>query len=107
MKPETLFRRRVDERLKQIPNSWWESIQQKTIEGTPDKLGCVAGCFVALELKATARDEPTPLQRFKLKKIRLAGGIAAVVSPANLDEITLLLMELSMRRNQNADPKTD
>ena len=94
-KPETRFRMKVDKRLDELPNSWFESIQQKTIQGTPDKLGCVNGYFVALELKATATSYVSPLQLLKLDRIRAAGGYAALVHPDNLDEVMAKLFELA------------
>ncbi len=90
-KPETVFRAKARKRLDMIPNSFWESIQQKTINGTPDILGCVNGFFVALELKATPNDEPTALQKLKLQRIVDANGVAFVLHPGNL-EVTLELL---------------
>lgn len=98
-KPETVFRRRVQARLDTVPNSWFESIQQKTIGGTPDIIGCVNGYFVALEIKATTSCNPTPLQFLKLQRIANAGGVGLVVNPGNLDKTMLLLLEISRRQN--------
>jgi len=86
-KPETKFRNRFRKRLDIIPNSWFESIQQKSISGTPDILGCINGYFVALELKATLKSPVTELQKHKLKKIYDSGGFAAVVHPENMEEV--------------------
>lgn len=86
-KPETLFRRRVQVKLDKLPNSWWESIQQKAIQGTPDILGCLKGLFIGLELKATAKSAITPLQVHKLSLIKAAGGYSAIVHPDNLDAV--------------------
>lgn len=84
---ERAFRRKVDERLKEIPNSWWESIQQQTINGTPDKLGVINGIFIALELKRSSRAEISELQKYKLAKITAAGGYARVLFPENVEEV--------------------
>ncbi len=94
-KAETVFRTKVRERLKTIPNAWFESIQQKAISGTPDMLGCVNGFFVALELKATDRDQPTALQAVKLQRIVDANGMALVVHPGNVDHVFDLIRNLS------------
>lgn len=90
-KPETKFRAKVDKELGTLKNAWFESIQQKAIQGTPDKIGCVNGHFFALELKATAKQQPSALQALKLKRIAEAGGMGIVVHPGNLDEVMKLL----------------
>lgn len=94
-KPETLFKERIRPRLKALPNSWWEKIQQVTIRGTPDILGCVSGVFVALELKMDEKAPIEPLQIHKLKRIEKAGGIALVVYPENWDEVYMQLQLLA------------
>lgn len=101
-KPETRFRRRVQAKLDLIPNSWYESIQQKAIQGTPDILGCVNGYFVALELKATPASKPSALQRLKLQRIVDANGVAFVVHPQNLEETIDVLLHLSGRKRDKA-----
>ena len=93
-KPETVFRQKVDILLSKIPNSWWESIQQKTIRGTPDKIGCINGKFVALELKASYLSEPSHLQEYKLKEISSSGGVGFVLYPENLADVMKRLMEM-------------
>lgn len=80
-KPETKFRERIRPLLAALPNSWWESIQQKTINGTPDIIGCVNGQFVAIELKSE-RGKVSKLQAYKLDCIRKAKGIAISVKPS-------------------------
>jgi hypothetical protein len=87
MKPETIFRQKVDRKLKTIPLSWWESIQQRTIHGTPDKIGVVNGRFVALELKATPTSKTTELQIKKIRDINKANGLGYIVHPGNVDEV--------------------
>ena len=92
--PESLFRKRVDAALKKLPNSYFESIQQVAIRGTPDKLGVVNGRFVALELKA--RDGRVhPLQAMKLLKYEEAGALVFVANPTNWEEIWSTLVRLS------------
>ncbi len=97
MKPETKFRRKIDPLLKKIPNSWWESISQKSIIGTPDKLGCINGKFVALEFKATEKSPVGSIQELKLKRIIKAGGIGYLVYPENWDYIYKLLCKEGAR----------
>ena len=85
-KEETKFRAKLRILLELIPNSWWESVQQKSIKGTPDILGCVRGIFVGLELKRDA-GSLHPLQEYKLMQIHKAGGHAYIVTPKNHKEI--------------------
>lgn len=92
-KPETVFRAKLRPKLEAIPDSFWESIQQKTIIATPDILGCVRGWFVALELKSSG-GSATELQKLKLERIERAGGIARVVFPENADEVLAFLRGL-------------
>ncbi len=46
--------------------------------GLPDIICCIAGRFVAFEVK-TPGSKPTKLQEAMIKKIRAAGGVAHVV----------------------------
>ena len=85
-KPETAFRLKVQRRLDEVPNSWWESIQQRTIRGTPDIIGCVNGVFVGIELK-TSKGKLSALQAHKIVKIREAGGIGVCLKPEELDSV--------------------
>jgi hypothetical protein len=48
---------------------------------------CIHGVFVALELKASASDKPTELQKYNLGRISQAKGIALLVYPENWDEV--------------------
>jgi hypothetical protein len=93
-KPETKFRAAVDRDLAKLRNGWFESIQQKAIQGTPDKLGCINGHFIGIELKANGHNQPTALQDLKLKKIAQAGGIALLAHPDNWAETFQLLQHL-------------
>jgi len=52
--------------------------------GIPDIIGCYKGKFFAIECKAGG-NEPTELQLKELQKIHDAGGIAMVISEANVE----------------------
>ena len=95
-KPETVFRAKLRKRLDAIPDTWWESISQKSIIGTPDILGCVGPFFVAIEVKSK-KGKPSPLQQLKIDKIIKTGSLAYVVYPDNMDEILTKLESLSKR----------
>lgn len=93
-KEETKFRARIRPHLDDLPNSWWESIQQKAIRGTPDILGVVNGYFIALELK-TSLGKIDPLQAHKLSGIVSAGGYAYIVTPDNWESVFNKLQKLA------------
>ena len=93
-KPESIFRDKVRKQLVLLPNSWFESIQQRMISGTPDLLGCINVHFIGLELKSSS-GQVTPIQEYKLKQIAKAGGIAIVTNPENWDQVLDLLQHLS------------
>lgn len=95
-KPENVFRAKFDSRIKAANLGWFESIQQQAIEGTPDKLGCVNGHFVALEFKASIDAKVSELQKLKLARITENGGHAFLVYPENQDEVFFKLVQLKM-----------
>lgn len=98
-KLETIFRAKFRKRLETIPNSFWESISQKSIKGTADLIGVVNGWAVWIELKASSTFEPDPLQKYKLQRVAQAGGIGLVANPQNEDEVIDLLIKLPPRKN--------
>ena len=93
-KPETVFRKRVSDALKTLPNTVFFPIQQKTFVGHPDFLLCIRGRFVALELKSE-KGVPSPLQRYNISKVIECGGLGYVVYPDNWKEILNVLKTLA------------
>lgn len=49
------------------------------MRGLPDLIGCYRGRFIGWESKMTKSDVPSPIQRYRHKQIREAGGLALVV----------------------------
>jgi hypothetical protein len=49
------------------------------VSGVPDLLGCYRGYFLGLEVKRSADEKATPLQKYNMERIRAAGGIAALI----------------------------
>lgn len=104
MKPETKLKVKVLNGLRGIQDSYFEKIQQQTICGTPDIIGCVPydchrckqrfGLFVGMELKQ-GNGQPTKLQSFKLEQIHRAGGLALVVNEKNYQQAVSQLRDLS------------
>ena len=83
--PETVFKEKILPKLREL--GFFEKIQQVCISGTPDILGCIAGHFVAIELKKDKRSKPSKLQIHKLHRIYEAGGLSFVVYPENWEKV--------------------
>lgn len=94
-KPETLFRKKVDRDLKKFKNIYSESIQQVAIRGSCDKICCVNGYYVALELKRDEKEDIVGLQDYKAIKITQAKGFHFKVDPVSWDLIKDFLTELT------------
>ena len=54
--------------------------QERTVKGIPDLLACFKGKFIAIELKVDG-EEATPIQKYRIKQIVKAGGLAFVTTP--------------------------
>lgn len=96
MKPETKWRTTVvDPFLKKLENTYVMSIQQASLVGDADKILCVNGLFVAIELKF-GKNKESALQKYKRQRINeVAGGIAVVAHPSNWGSIKAFLTALS------------
>ncbi len=87
MQPESRFKNKVLARLRAIPNLYVVKIQQVSIRGIPDIIGCYRGYFFAWELKVGKNKiKPGSLQWLNLELINKAEGIAREVRPENLEE---------------------
>lgn len=62
--------------------------------GVPDIVGCYRGVFFAIECKAGA-NKPTALQEAEMRKIREANGITLVVNEDNIEDVVILLRDIS------------
>lgn len=94
--PETLFKEKVRRDLETLEAVWVCKTQQVSIRGTLDFLCCVAGHFVALELKRDPSAKVTKLQLWNLEKIQDALGYAYLVDPTNWKEIFEFLKQLTL-----------
>jgi hypothetical protein len=95
MNPETRFRTQtVDPFLKELPNTYAMSVQQVALVGDPDKILCINGFFVALELKARG-GRLSKMQKYKLDQISAAGGVALVADPDNWERVKARLREIA------------
>lgn len=64
-----------------------------TKRGIPDLLACVNGYFVAIEVKAE-NGTPSELQKYNVKKIQEAGGIALILYPKDFEYFKDLVYKL-------------
>jgi hypothetical protein len=94
MKAESEFRKKVDKFLRTLPFCKSLSIQQKAITGHPDKVLCLAGWFVGLEIK-TDEGSPSARQILTLEEVIKAKGVALIVRPSNFDQIKEILVKIS------------
>ncbi len=101
---EANFRKRVDKFLKTLKRTHAESIQQVSIGGTPDKLLCVNGHFVALELKDRGK-QPTALQRRFLDRTERAGGFAFCADPDNWPYVSEIIRALDSGQELLQSPR--
>ena len=98
-KSETVFRKKVVEDLKKFCRTVSFSIQQVSINGTPDLFCCINGRFVALELKADEHSKVSALQKYNIKKIEECGGIGFIVFPQNWAYVRSKLVMVAIGEN--------
>jgi hypothetical protein len=79
---EARLRTRIVKALTAYSGYWFITHQTGTQEkGLPDVMGVYSGMFYALEIKLPGKEYTlTQRQSWVLKKIRLAGGKAAVIT---------------------------
>lgn len=90
------FQKKVLKRLREIPGTWWLKVNDRATVGIPDILGCVAGVFMAIELKT--KSKVTPIQAYTLRRIERADGQTFVVHPGNWAEVLKFIMKLAELR---------
>ena len=89
--------------LKAIPNSIWERVEQRSIRGTPDIIGCVLGFSFWIEVKVSfkrAVRSYEKLQMLKLERHRDAGGFSFVFTEENYKEIITFIRKFNGTKNQ-------
>ena len=96
--PEKEFQTAVMKKLRLIPKTWWQKLNDRVTSGLPDIVGSCAGLFVAIELKT--KSKVTPIQAFTLRKIGQTGAYSFVVTPDNWAEVYSFMLELASTNNQ-------
>ncbi len=90
---ESVFEKQCIRALRELPKSYWPPKEDAlSVRGSPDRVGCINGVYIALEFKKSAAEMNRQtgrivLQRKVLKEIMAAGGNAFLVSPENWPEI--------------------
>ena len=91
--PEKLFENKVKKFLSEH-GCWYLKYwagSQFTKSGIPDLLICCNGRFIAVEVKAE-NGVVAELQKWNIKNIQKAGGIAMVLYPSQFEEFKKLIL---------------
>lgn len=95
---ESLFADKVDRDLKEM-GAWFFNVNQVSLRGIPDRVGCLNGMFFALELK-TETGRPSKLQQYVVSQIKAAGGFAEIVRPSEWEAVKKELRDHPGNRNR-------
>lgn len=110
--PEGKVKAKVDRLLKQ-QGVWFFSPQAGPYgrAGIPDRIACVDGHFVGIEVKADKAKKPTPLQLQCMELIEASGGRCFVVyDDATLEEVKFYIVEVlsaGRRTSEGTSPKAE
>jgi hypothetical protein len=88
MTPEKKVKQKVTKLLDSFGVYWFYPVATGYgSSGIPDIIACVCGRFIAIECKATSKNQPTALQLHNLARIKDQGGIAVVIHEENIEEL--------------------
>ena len=88
---EMKIRKELEKYNAWVLKTWGNGIQRA---GIPDLIVCLNGHFVGIEVKAE-KGKPSELQKYNIKKIKEAGGIAMIVYPDDFEDLKKLLERLN------------
>ena len=88
---EMKIRKELEKYNAWVLKTWSNGIQRS---GIPDLIVCLNGHFVGIEVKAE-KGKPSELQKYNIKKIKEAGGIAMIVYPDDFEDLKKLLERLN------------
>lgn len=95
MTPEKKVKTKVTKLLDSYGVYWFYPVMSGYgSSGIPDIVACVRGRFVAIECKATLKDQPTALQQKNLARIKDQGGIAVVINAENVKELEYVINQV-------------
>ena len=83
---EAALTRRILRELRKIPNTFWDRIEQSSIRGTADIIGCICGQFHWIEVKVELEghlDKREHLQMYKMDQVIDAGGAGIIMYKSN------------------------
>ena len=91
MTPEAKVKKKLDTMLKSKRKVWYFPPQAGPFgrSGVPDRIACVAGQLVGIEVKADKTKKPTALQQQCMDKIEAVGGKCFLV----YDQETIMKIE--------------
>ena len=94
MTPETRFKNKIKKFLDEAGCYHVKFFANNyTKRGIPDILVCCNGYFIGLELKAE-KGTPSELQKYNVRKIQEAGGIALILYPKDFEDFKKLIYKL-------------
>lgn len=97
---ESVFQDKILKKLREIPNSWWVKINDRTTVGLPDILGFCSGVGFAIELKT--KSKLSAIQAYTLRKIDRSGAQTFVCTPENIDEVLAYIRKVSLLGNKKS-----
>lgn len=95
---ETRLKNKVLKYIKHNYHAFVYKPNDRFTSGIPDIIMCVDSKFVAIELKV-GNNQPTALQEYMLRKIRLAGGYTSVCR--SVDDVKIFLEKGVMTNEHN------
>jgi hypothetical protein len=99
MTPEKKVKVKVTKLLDSFGAYWFYPVMSGYgSSGIPDIVACYRGRFLAIECKATPKDQPTALQQKNLAQIKSQEGIAVVINADNVKELENVLNAVADNR---------
>ena len=100
---EARLKQLIIKRLNKIPGSYWERVEQVSIRGTPDIVGCFLGRSYWIEVKTQITNTPSKrerLQLYKLKKAMEANAACIVMTETNWKMICRRLETIALSQKK-------
>ena len=85
-RPEAVLCEKILRKLRKIPHSYWERVEQVSIRGTADIMGCMCGICYWVEVKMKFKEtleKREKLQLYKMGRIIDAGGAGVLMTTDN------------------------
>ena len=83
---EAVLCEKIMRKLRKIPDSFWERVEQQAVRGTADIVGCLGGVFYWIEVKtkfSEKLDKREKLQQYKAGQVLEAGGAVLLLDSGN------------------------